>query len=341
MKLNILSIAYTLIYTFTFREATKRAAEWGAFQLPTNTKGVILKAFTSGVFLVLLPLSFYSLSLKVIPQLITNESSLVRLFWITTLITLLGFFPYTTKHLWNLVAQCKVAKGREGWLLTSIKVDPDLPHRNYSWQVFGLLGTAQLWLLVDMLLSQQVSFNLKEEALRLLVMTYLSEMIVLHHRAKALKYFYPESRPKNLLAWRTIPSAFLSILLPIIFAIFCSPWILWIEEETNGWYIAVGFALSLLGLFFPVYCNNALLLIAEKYKWIDQTCLELKGPKWFWKLGPVSIVAFGLVMWVNWDIYDRNRKDIFELVQTPIKKLIEGNAPPDLQPSQSDPAVIK
>ena len=111
---------------------------------PTNTKGVILKAFTSGVFLVLFPLSFYSLSLKVIPQLITNESSLVfRLFWITTLITLLGFFPYTTKHLWNLVAQCKVAKGREGWLLTSIKVDPNLPHRNYSCQVLGLLGTAQ------------------------------------------------------------------------------------------------------------------------------------------------------------------------------------------------------
>ena len=192
-----------------------------------------------------------------------------------------------------------------------------------------------------MLLSQQVSFKFKRGSIAA-VGHDLSGIRVYSTTAQELSSTFIQnpvrktSSPGGQFPQRSYP----------FFCQLYSPYsvlhrILWIEEETNGWYIAVGFALSLLGLLFPVSCNNALLLIAEKYKWIDQTCLELKGPKWFWKLGAVSIVAFGLVTWVNWDIYDRNRKDIFELAQTPVKKLIERNAPPDLQPSQSDPAVIK
>lgn len=250
-----LSIAFTLIYTFAFREATKRAAGWGAFQFPADNKDLRLKKFlcTSLPILGGLPLLFYWLSLKVISQLSidTGDRFLVDLLWMIPLIALLGFFPRTAKNLWNLVAHYK-GQPIEGWINKGM--ESDLPHLTYSWQVVVLLGTVQVGLLLYMLLSQQVSFdNFREKDLpQLFVMFYVSEMIVLHHRAKSLNYFYPEANPKALLAWRTIPSVFVSVLSPIIFAILCSPWVLWLTDANDCCFwvglgaIAPRFALSFL-----------------------------------------------------------------------------------------------
>lgn len=321
MEPNLLSIAFTLIYTFAFREATKRAAGWGAFQFPADNKDLRRKKFlcTSLPILGGLPLLFYWLSLKVISQhsIDTGDRFLVGLLWMIPLIALLGFFPRTAKNLWNLVAHYK-GQPREGWINKGM--ESDLPRLTYSWQVVVLLGTAQVGLLLYMLLSQQVSFDnfIEKDLPQLFVMFYVSEMIVLHHRAKSLNYFYPEANPKALLAWRTIPSVFVSVLSPIIFAILCSPWVLWLTDA-NDCCFWVGLGLSLLGLLFPIYCNNLLLLIGIKRNWwkhLPEPPPESKGPTWYWILGLVSIVAFVLVTLPNCKLYTSYSKKVFNLAQT-------------------------
>lgn len=316
---DALGLAFAAVYLFSFREATKLAAEWGAFQFKNNQ--LFWKKFVlcSLPLLVLTPLVMYLPLSKVVAGLtITSSAGALRLIWdligVAAAIVLLGLFPRATKHVWSLVARRIMTKVTgeggpgEGWLNPNKLLEKDLPDPRYSWQVVVVLGMFPLVILVHRVISG--GFGLLTptgvDLRNLFVAAYAGLCIVLHHMAKLRRYFYAESRPRWLLSTRMFLTVPCTILLPLGFGVLCYLWMLALAQEPNPYRLAVGILCLLVALPFPLYCNQSLLLVARHRAWATkQECPELyEGHTWTWKVCVVlaavcmtGILYFSITRW--------------------------------------------
>jgi len=149
---DALSLAFAAVYLFSFREATKLAAEWGAFQFKNNRVGWKKFVRCSFPLLLLAPLVMYIPFLKVVAEW-RITSSAGSLLIAASVIVLLGLFPRAPKHVWSLVARRQPG---EGWLNPNKVPDRDLPDPRYSWQVVFCLGMLPLLILIYTLMAGEV-----------------------------------------------------------------------------------------------------------------------------------------------------------------------------------------
>src|SRR6266508_1421858 len=147
MEQNPFVLVFTAVYLFAFREATKIAGGWGAFQWRTSAlfwKKIVFFSFT---LLVLVPMICYIPFSKLVATFSLGGSTtpllLENLTWTVLTLLVLGLFPRAPKHLWSLIAKHKLStKGGDG-LIRLEKVD-NLPHNFYSYQVLVVLGILPL-----------------------------------------------------------------------------------------------------------------------------------------------------------------------------------------------------
>jgi len=111
--------------------------------------------------------------------------------------------------------------------------------------------------------------------------------------------------------------------LPVAFAILCSPWVVWLQEETNLCCFLIGLELAVVAsLPFPFYCNQALCLFARRGKWASKDkAPELYDgiPRFWWLcliLGIVSVVTLVAVTLTRLDAYASYAKQILQWAQT-------------------------
>ena len=315
---EVILLVFTAVYLFSFRDAIKVAASLGAFEL--KKRSLILKKFTYSILLIVFaPLAMYYFFSRSIADLInqgSNGPNMTSIFLPIGLTILYGLFPIATKHVWNLVARKKLAKGRgegepgEGWINSSIeRLDDYLPHIYYSWQASLVIGLVPVLIIAFQVFHKQFPLSLEKNDLRnLFVAIYAGQLVVLHHMAKLRGYFYPR-HPKFLIYPRTVISFFGCIVIPIVFGIFLFLWLLRLQLETSRIYLILGIAGLVIAFPFPLYCTNSILLIARKFEWVSRTERpEIYDQEtWPWKVffvvAILCAIALGYIVWHQKDFF--------------------------------------
>lgn len=284
-------ILFSTVFLFTFREASKMAISWGAFEFRNRPDLLVKKLFLlSFPLLVALPFAAYiplSATVHGLTPVSLDFRTLSRdLFATGIAITWLGLFPFAAKHAWLLLARHRITTARrrgdsgEGWVKSSVKrIDDELPPMIYSWQVIGVLGLVPAGI---------VGYRWWRHALvapmggwvTVFVGGYVSQLVILTHIAKLRRYFYRHANPRWLMSlrmWITIP---VSIVLPIAFGV---EWYSLVLRLMRTWNWAL-FAYIMLSLPFPLYCHQTMLILAKRFEWVrrQEDSEVFDAAPWVW-----------------------------------------------------------
>ncbi len=303
MPTNVLVLAFTTVYFFAFREAVRTATSWGAFQVYNADQ--IFKKLTLSLSLVLLPpVVFFIPALTVVAALVPNHGQpltfTLDLLASALMVLLLGPFPRAPKHAWLIVARNNIAKGTgpgepgEDWFHRSITdPDRDLPHRWYSFQVLALLGAVPLAILSYKLWTSARRLPTGADLITLYTAIYAAQIVVVRYRARDFNFFYRVPNPKWLWTvrmWLTVPA---TLILPLAFGIGLYPWLVWARDCPNTCCRLLAGQGLIVGLFFPFYCYQAVLLVARRNGWVDdrRNPEVSRGIPWVW----ISCAALALI----------------------------------------------
>ncbi len=299
---NILVYFFTVVYALSFRASTQRAALWGAFEFYRG--GLILSKIMpySAPILILIPVFSYLPLLWLATNLPYTKdlwlSKEINLAVSLSICLFLGLFPYSTKHLWGLIADSKFQKGSDegkpgdGWVNKERQLAGMPDNRLYSFQVIILLGIIPIFAMIIPIyvFNIQIRFpgNLWHHWFTLL---YVGQLLVMFEIGKFRGYFH--HHPKRLLSFRMLLNLFTTILVPSFVGI-----ILYLnipkmsfDFSITGFYT---FLFLVIILPFPFFCTQTMLLCVRPFNWkgeyeksqlVEHSLTEIEdaGAGNFWK----------------------------------------------------------
>lgn len=303
-------VAFTALYLFSFREATRAAVRWGAFAAPKRSILLLRKvAVCSLPLLVIVPIVFYIFAAAYVVELRIHPQSYLAAGWdllrLGLSIVLLGLFPRATQHVWLEIARWRAGKGQvgEGWLhRVSTGEDGELPRRLYSWQVVAMLGVLPILMLGCWVIGQNGVLGPPEHAIEVaLAGIYVAQLIVLAQMGRDRNFYYTESNPRWLMSVRMLGTVPWTIVIPAALGVVWYALVLRVAAGGSRWWIAV----IAVSLPLPLYCHQSVFLVGKRRNWFPRREFPevYEAPVWVWWL--CLLLALGSIILLAWIVAAR------------------------------------
>jgi hypothetical protein len=264
---------FAATYVFAFRDATRRAAELGAFEFRSVLVARRKVVPYSVPILVVLPAVAYFAFASAVVSLVPKDANFIVWRQYTApvvALVALGAFPWVPLHLWCLIAHWQIRGGVSedqtgyGWVNTRCGAEM-LPLRQYSVQVVVvsgmLLAAIVFWAgardVVGVFTHRELMWG------EIFTVLYLSQLIVLY-QISLRRGLYAHA-PQWVVSLRMMISILVTVLLPAVFgAAGLWPLVADLDRTQLPFWVLVP---VLLALPFPFYCHQAMLIPAKHFSW--------------------------------------------------------------------------
>jgi len=299
--------AFTALYFFSFREATRAAVRWNAFAAPKRTILLLWKVVVYSLpLLLIVPIVFYIFAAAYVVELRIHPQSYLAAGWdllrLGLSIVLLGLFPRATKHVWLEIARWKDRVGEEWLPRVSTGEEVELPNRLYSWQVVAVLGVLPILMLGYWGIGQDGVLGLPEHAVETaLAGIYVAQLIVLAQMGRDRNFYYTERNPRWLMSVRMLGTVLWTFVIPTALGVVWYALVLRVVAGGSLWLVAA----IAVSLPLPFYCHQSVFLVAKRRNWCPKEKFPevYEAPVWVWWL--CLFLALGSIVLLAWIVAAR------------------------------------